>query len=160
MKCLLCGSETAVRRFAVTVDGEPLRLQPDFCQSHGDGYLMTVGRAIGEFIRENGETGRSIPIELELYTRFLGARRQVEEPQRPDSTISGRQEDDPDFGRGRREFEAGQAARVGELPRSTDDGAQVVEVFGAVCRCDPNMECATSPDQGRTWVCNLCGNPR
>jgi hypothetical protein len=56
----VCGSEEGVHRFAVTVDGDPLRLQPDLCGDHGDSYLLRVGKVMGELVRENGESGRSI----------------------------------------------------------------------------------------------------
>lgn len=184
MKCLLCGSETAVRRFAITVDGEPLRLQPDFCQEHGDGYLMTVGLAIGEFIRKNGVSGRPVSPGLFAVGQFFEFVEEQMKPERPDSTISGRQEDgacwafkqgqdgldyycargighlehyngnvggwatprqedDPEFGRARREFEAMRAERLGETPRrhtygppahkSRDDATYVLEAVLPNC---------------------------
>lgn len=46
VKCF-CGSTEGVRRFAVTVSGEELRLQPALCAEHGDMYLLLVGRVMG-----------------------------------------------------------------------------------------------------------------
>jgi hypothetical protein len=48
--------------------------------------------------------------------------------------------------------------RGAEFPQ--DDGTTVVDVFGAVCRCDPDLYCATSPNKGQTWICTHCGEAR
>lgn len=52
-----------MRRFAVTVDGAPLHLQPDLCDDHGSSYLLRVGRVLGELTRDFGQSGRSISAE-------------------------------------------------------------------------------------------------
>lgn len=49
--CDICGSREGVRRFAVTVDGEALRLARVLCGAHGDAYLLKVGGVLGELVR-------------------------------------------------------------------------------------------------------------
>ncbi len=48
MKCAVCGESGALSEYAVTVDGEPLRLQAVLCESHGALYLLKAGYAMGE----------------------------------------------------------------------------------------------------------------
>lgn len=57
--CAICGPGV-VRLFQITVDGTPLRVGLYLCDDHGDAYLLRVGKAIGEFLKEeamerNGE---------------------------------------------------------------------------------------------------------
>lgn len=52
--CLCCGSVEAPRLFAVTVDGAPLRVSVWLCPEHGDGLLLRIGYAVGEFLQDNG----------------------------------------------------------------------------------------------------------
>ncbi len=50
--CAICGSREAVRRFAVTIDDEPLALAPCLCGRCGYLYLLSVGRALGDIARK------------------------------------------------------------------------------------------------------------
>lgn len=46
-KCDVCGATEHLRRFALTIDGEPLRMQPLLCIDHGDKLTLRVGAVIG-----------------------------------------------------------------------------------------------------------------
>jgi hypothetical protein len=53
MSCVVCkGTDGGVRHFAIHVDGEALRVAPDLCQDHGDEFLLRVGKALGEMLRD------------------------------------------------------------------------------------------------------------
>ncbi len=54
MKCTCCGSVEAVRVFALTVDGSPLRLTLALCGMHGEAFLLRAGKLVGEFLIEGG----------------------------------------------------------------------------------------------------------
>jgi hypothetical protein len=98
VRCLICGSEDRVRRFAVTVDGEPLRLRSDLCGDHGDGYLFRVGQLMGEYLRENGQSGHSIPRPSRWSAEEVAdfrARAQAELPLSNTSGHSGSAYDSP-----------------------------------------------------------------
>lgn len=172
MKCLLCGSETAVRRFGVTVDGEPLRLQPDFCQEHGDAYLMRVGLAIGEFIRENGESGRPISEHWAAEALASAFADGLLKPSQPDITISGRGASPalqpagpappPEFVEGRfamplvtsdelgRRDGPPRAGRGAEFP--TDDGSYVVNVIPDPPRAPAASDCPSCDGRGTIYT--------
>lgn len=49
--CMICRSREGVRRFAVTVDGEELRMFALLCAAHGDQYLLNLGRVLGGLFR-------------------------------------------------------------------------------------------------------------
>jgi hypothetical protein len=51
--CLLCKHTIGLREFAITVDGQPLRVVLTLCQDHGDEFLLRCGRAIGALLRDN-----------------------------------------------------------------------------------------------------------
>lgn len=55
VKCAICGPVTVVRLFQITVDGTPLRTGLYLCDDHGDAYLLSVGKAIGEFLRDEAK---------------------------------------------------------------------------------------------------------
>lgn len=61
MKCAACSSTGPLRHFEVRVDGAPLRLQFDFCDAHGDAYLIRLGAFMGEFFRESGGSVPAAP---------------------------------------------------------------------------------------------------
>lgn len=43
-KCEVCGAtDSNLRRFGVTVDGDPLRMQPVLCEKCGDRFLLRAG---------------------------------------------------------------------------------------------------------------------
>lgn len=97
MKCWACVLESDdVRTFAMHVDGEPLRLQPKFCRDHGDQFLLTVGKVIGEMVRKNGESGRPVPEPAPARLQDFAPFTVNTSPEEPDITISGRPEGDCD----------------------------------------------------------------
>lgn len=53
-KCEVCGSTDAVQRYAITIDGEPLRLAPQLCQEHGERFIYRHGIVLGTLLRELG----------------------------------------------------------------------------------------------------------
>jgi hypothetical protein len=54
--CMVCRSREGVRRFAVTVDGEELRMFALLCAAHGDQHLLNVGRVLGELFARKGSS--------------------------------------------------------------------------------------------------------
>lgn len=58
--CNACDSTDEVTRIAVTIDGDPLRLQLDLCKFCRSALLMRVGYAMGEIIR-TGQSGTPFP---------------------------------------------------------------------------------------------------
>jgi hypothetical protein len=92
--CMVCGSRDGLQRFALTVDGVPLRLQPDLCQTHGDVYLLLAGRAFGELLlTKNEESGRPISEPAPAPPSIPAAAAAAPSPAQPDITISGRPEE-------------------------------------------------------------------
>lgn len=61
--CVACGSDLGLRRFAVSVDGEELRLAPTLCAVHGDLYLLELGKVLGGIVAGSRH-------ELELFKEF------------------------------------------------------------------------------------------
>lgn len=54
--CSICGSADGVRHYAITIEGEALRVQPDLCQLHGDIFLIRSGTLLGDMLREHRES--------------------------------------------------------------------------------------------------------
>jgi len=62
MSCAICRSAEGVRRFAITVDGDELRLVALLCSEHGDAYLLNTGRVLGELFARKGK----LPVMINL----------------------------------------------------------------------------------------------
>jgi hypothetical protein len=46
-RCQICNSTNSVKQYAVTIDGEPLRLAPWLCQEHGEAFVLRHGILLG-----------------------------------------------------------------------------------------------------------------
>jgi hypothetical protein len=57
-RCELCQSTDGVHRYAVTIDGEPLRLAPLLCAEHGGRYVVRMGMVLGTLRRSLADTFR------------------------------------------------------------------------------------------------------
>lgn len=47
LQCAICGSTDGIKKYAVTVDGEPLELAPWLCKDHGEAFIFGHGILLG-----------------------------------------------------------------------------------------------------------------
>ena len=48
--CVVCGAIDEVRSIAIVIEGEELRMKPDFCSEHCDELLLRYGQLLAEII--------------------------------------------------------------------------------------------------------------
>ncbi len=89
MKCFVCSSTGPLRTIAVTVDGEPMRLAVSLCPPHSNSLIFRYGAAVGELVRENRESGGSLPAEAYAETDVSRAYMAAGRPESPVLNRSG-----------------------------------------------------------------------
>lgn len=50
-QCAFCNSINGVKQYAVTIDGEELRMAPWLCQDHGERFVIRHGMLLGSLDR-------------------------------------------------------------------------------------------------------------
>ena len=54
-RCEVCGSNSGVKRYAVTIDGKALNLSPLLCTEHGERFIIRAGFMLGSLQKPLGD---------------------------------------------------------------------------------------------------------